>query len=413
MTRIPLRYLYLDMNSYFASVAQHDEPDLRGRAVGIVTVARPGAACIAASHEAKRAGIGVGTRTAEARALCPGIVFRPARHDRYVELHHAIRAVVERVHPLEGTHSIDEFSCRLRGADRSLMAATALAEAIRASITTRIGPALRCSIGLGSSRLLAKAAAGFHKPAGLDWLTPEVMPEKMHDRPLRSLPGIGRNMEARLHAAGVRDIEALYSLQPRHARRLWNGVDGERFLRALRGEDIPDPVTRPHSLGHSQILSGPNRNPEGARLVARRLLVKAATRLRRGGFLASELSISVKDARGIRAGRTVTMAATQDSFVLLERFAALWRNLPVCAPAHVGVMLGGLAERHAATADLFDHRPSGSPSPREALCAKVDAINQRYGQDTVIYGERPVEIAPFTGAKIAFGRIPAVEEFRD
>ena len=76
-------------------------------------------------------------------------------------------------------------------------------------------------------------------------------------------------------------------------------------------------------------------------------------------------------------------------------------------------MLGGLTTRAGHTADLFEARASGEVSPREALCAKIDALNQRYGQDTVIFGERPVEIAPYTGAKIAFGRIPTVEEFRD
>ena len=408
-----VRYIYVDMNSYFASVAQQLEPELRGRPVGIVTIERPGAACIAASYEAKRCGIGVGTREKEARALCPGIVFRAAKHDVYVEFHHRIKAAIERVHPVEGTHSVDEFSCRLRGGDQSLQAGIALAEAMRRSITENVGVALRCSIGLGSSRLLAKAAGEMHKPAGLEWLTPEVLPGKLSRFRLRDLPGIGANMERRLVAAGVRSTRELHDMAPKHARRVWNSVDGERFLRALRGEDIPDPVTRPGMLGHSQILSGKNRNPEGARLVARRLLIKAATRVRRGGFFVTDLSVSYKGEDGRRVGRSVSMAATQDSFVLLERFAALWAQLRLERPVHVSVMLGGLTETATQTGDLFDRRETGEISPREALCAQVDALNQRYGQDTIIFGERPVEIAPYTGAKIAFGRVPTAQEFRD
>ena len=407
------RYLYLDMNSYFASVEQQEDAALRGRAVGIVTVDRPGAACIAASYEAKCQGIGVGTRTQEARAICPDIVFRPARHDLYVEYHHRIREAVERVHPVDGTHSVDEFSCRLGGRDRPLAAAQALAEAIRESVTAQVGVAMRCSIGLGPSRLLAKAAGEMHKPAGFDWLSPEVMPGKLKGFALRDLPGIGRNMERRLIAAGIRDVRGLWAMAPKHARRVWNGVDGERFLRALHGEDIPDPATGTHSLGHSQILSGANRNPEGARLVARRLLIKAATRVRRGGFFATDLSVTVKRRDGGRASRRVSFAATQDSFTLLESFARLWCSLPVHAPVHVGVMLGGLTDKAGHTADLFEERASGEVSAREALCAQVDALNQKYGQDTVIFGERPAEIAPYTGAKIAFGRIPTTEELHD
>ncbi len=413
MTDPLFRYLYLDMNSYFASVEQQEDAALRGRPVGIVTVNRPGAACIAASFEAKRMGIGVGTRTQEARAICPDIVFRPARHDLYVDYHHRIRAAVERVHPVHGTHSVDEFSCRLGGRDRPLSAAMALAGDVRASVTEHVGVAMRCSIGLGPSRLLAKTAGEMHKPAGLDWLSPEVMPHKLAGFRLRDLPGIGRNMERRLIEAGIRDVPGLWAMAPKHARRVWNGVDGERFLRALHGEDIPDPSTSTHSLGHSQILSGPNRCPDGARLVARRLLIKAATRVRRGGFFATDLSIGVKMRNGNRISRSTGFAATQDSFCLLESFAALWRTMPLRQPVHVSIMLGGLTDRAGHTADLFEGRASGTVSAREALCARVDALNQRYGQDTVIFGERPREIAPYTGAKIAFGRIPTIEEFRD
>jgi len=407
------RYLYVDMNSYFASVEQQEDAALRGRPVGIVTVDRPGAACIAASYEAKRHGIGVGTRMDEARAMCPDVVFRPARHDLYVDYHHRIREAVERVHPVHGVHSVDEVSCLLGGRDRSLAAGAGLADAIRESIARRVGVAMRCSIGLGPSRLLAKTAGEMHKPSGFDWLSPEVMPDKLAGLSLRDLPGIGKNMERRLIAAGIRDIRGLWAMSPKHARRVWNGVGGERFLRALHGEDIPDPVTRTHSLGHSQILSGPNRNPEGARLVARRLLIKAATRVRRGGYFATDLSLSVKWRDGGRASRATSFAATQDSFTLLDYFARVWRAMPTGQPVHVGVMLGGLTDTAEHTADLFEARASGDISAREALCARIDALNQRYGQDTVIFGERPVEIAPYTGAKIAFGRIPTAEEFRD
>ena len=409
-----VNHLYVDMNSYFASVEQQQDPSLIGRPVGIVTVNRKGACCIAASYEAKRCGIGVGTREAEARALCPEIVFREARHDLYVDFHHRLHAAVERIHPVDGIHSVDEFSCRLTGQSRTLNEAMKLAEAIRASIIHHIGPALRCSIGLGSSRLLAKMAGEMHKPAGLNWLVPEVMPGKLKGFALRDLPGIGKRMEIRLIDAGIRDIATLYAMEPKHARRLWNSVDGERFLLALRGHDIPERQTKPHSLGHSQILSGRNRYPDGARLVARRLLIKAATRLRRSGFFADDLNVSVScDKRG-RIGASISFAATQDSFTLLERFAGIWPHIGALRPASVSVMLSGLTDADHHTADLFEQRPaSGETTPRERLCAEVDALNQKFGQDTIIFGERPKEITPFTGAKIAFGRIPGVEEFRD
>ena len=215
-----VNYLFLDMNSYFASVAQQEEPHLRGKPVGIVTVDKPGACCIAASYEAKHLGIGVGTRKMEAKELCPGIVFREAKHDLYVDYHHRIIAAMEKVHPIEKAHSVDEFSIKLTGNARRFDVAKGLADAMRQSIAKNVGEAMRCSIGLGSSKLLAKMAGEMKKPDGFEWLTPEVMPHKLARFELSDLPGIGKRMEKRLITAGIPNIGALYNLQPKHARKL-------------------------------------------------------------------------------------------------------------------------------------------------------------------------------------------------
>jgi len=409
-----INWLFLDMNSYFASVAQNEETELVGRPVGIVTVDKPGACCIAASYEAKAFGIGVGTRKQEALELCPNIVFREAKHDLYVDYHHRIIEAIERIHPIEKAHSVDEFAIRLLGSARDLTTAIEIGESMRRSIARRVGSAMRCSIGLGPSKLLAKMAGEMKKPDGLEWLTNDVMPQKLANFKLGDLPGIGNRMEKRLVHAGVTNIRELYALQPKHARKLWNNVNGERFILALHGHDIPDPETSPHSLGHGQILSTANRNPEGARLVARRLLIKAATRLRRDHFFANSLYISGKCDLGGKRARVISIRATQDSFELLNTFAKTWPTLGLKKPASVGIMLGGLTQESQHTADLFEERPnSGETNMREKLCATVDALNQKFGQDTIIYGERPKTITKYSGAKIAFGRIPLKEEFRD
>jgi len=414
MQSIFVNYLFLDMNSYFASVAQQEEPSLRDQPVGIVTVDKSGACCIAASYEAKAHGIGVGTRREEALELCPGIKFREAKHDLYVDYHHRIKQAIEKIYPIEKTHSVDEVACHLIGRTRKLETAMKIGEAMRQQIARDVGPAMRCSIGLGSSKLLAKMAGEMKKPDGLEWLTPEVMPQKLEGFKLSDIPGIGRRMEHRLLRAGILDINSLYNLEAKHARKLWNNVNGERFIMALRGHDIPDPKTNRSSLGHGQILTSGNRNKEGARLVARRLLIKAATRLRRDNLFTNHLYLSGKcDIRGSR-GVSNAIPATQDTFELLQHFSRLWPTLQLQKPGSVSIMLNGLADETQHTADLFEERnASGVATDREKLCSAVDALNQKFGQDTIIYGEAPKEITKYTGAKIAFGRIPAKEEFRD
>jgi DNA polymerase IV len=110
-----LRSLFVDFNSYFASVEQQLNPALRGRPVGVVPVLAETSCCIAASYEAKALGIGTGTGVAEARRLCPDIAIVLADHAKYVEMHHRAVAVVDTLAPVRQVLSIDEMECELTG----------------------------------------------------------------------------------------------------------------------------------------------------------------------------------------------------------------------------------------------------------------------------------------------------------
>lgn len=407
--------LFFDMNSFYASVAQAEEPALRGRPVGVLTTDAPGAACIAASIDAKRCGVKMGTRQDEARRLCPGIVFRPVRHDVCVAYHHAILAAVETVLPIHRVWSIDECSCLLTGQAQELDRALQLGRDLQAAVLAQVSPALRCSVGLGPTRLLAKVAAGLEKPGGLHWLTPEILPGRIAHLALDDLPGISGRMKARLQAAGVADVPALYALEPKRARAIWHSVTGERFLRELRGETVVWPEPRRGMIGHGQVLTAGNKTPEGARLVARRLLVKAAARLRREGFVARSLHVGLRLQSGLRPGAEGQIKATQDTLFLLQVLDRYWAGLPVQGPVSVNVVLGGLLPVGQVTPDLFDPpAPPEPPEPRRAgLYRAIDALNQRFGQDTIRIGQLPPHRVAYTGAKIAFGRIPRPEDFRE
>src|ERR1035441_4090000 len=138
-----LNWLFLDLNSYFASVEQEVRPELRGKPVGIVPVLAETTVCIAASYEAKAHGVKTGTMVGDARRMCPEMVFVEARHEIYVEYHHRIVAAVENCLPVTAVLSIDEMACRLMGRERPLMAALDLGRRVKASIHERVGPMLR------------------------------------------------------------------------------------------------------------------------------------------------------------------------------------------------------------------------------------------------------------------------------
>ena len=109
--------------------------------------------------------------------------------------------------------------------------AAGLAARIKRALHDEIGPILTCSIGISVNELLAKIAAEMDKPDGFVLLDHADLPGRLFDLELRDLPGISKGMEARLNVAGVSDIRGLWGLAPKHARAIWNSVEGERFVR--------------------------------------------------------------------------------------------------------------------------------------------------------------------------------------
>jgi len=298
--------LFFDMNSYFASVWQAEEPSLRGRPVGVVTTLSAGAACIAASLEAKKTGVKVGTRTQEAQQLCPDIVFRPALHDMFVSYHHRIKAAVDTVLPIDKTHSVDEFSCRLMGTQQDLDTALQIGRDLQAAILTQVSPALRSSVGVAPNKLLAKIAAELEKPMGLNWLLPEVLPDRISHLRCDQLPGISKGMLRRLDAAGIVDIPMLYHLPPKQARHIWRSVEGERFVRQLRGETVVPPPIKHSSLGHGQQRQG--RFPRITYGAMRRSRISC---WRRGILSMARVSSRTSHGAGLRrAGRACQMKSS-------------------------------------------------------------------------------------------------------
>ena len=150
-----MNWLFVDMNSYFASVEQDARPELRGLPVGVVPMMADTTCCIAASYEAKACGVKTGTVVAEAKRLCPGIVLVEARHEVYVQYHHRIVEAVESCLPVSAVLSIDEMACRLMGRERPLLAAMELGRRVKARIKQQVGPMIRSSVGLATNRYLA------------------------------------------------------------------------------------------------------------------------------------------------------------------------------------------------------------------------------------------------------------------
>ncbi len=194
-----LRWLFIDLNSYFASVEQQLDPTLRGRPVVVRPAPSEHTCAIAASYEAKAFGVKTGTRIADARRLCAEkdveLAVVEARPDVYVDVHKKIMAEIDRHLPLFKVCSIDEAACKLEGPDRLEVNAVAVARRMQAGIRDNVGDWLGSSVGLAPSRFLAKAACGMMKPNGLTVLRADALPGRLLELPLRHFPGIGSRME--------------------------------------------------------------------------------------------------------------------------------------------------------------------------------------------------------------------------
>lgn len=411
-------YLILDFNSYFASVEQQENPALRGKPVAVVPADTDTTCAIAASYEAKAFGVKTGTKIYEAKRMCPGLILVPARHDVYVEYHERWMKEVDNHLPVLREMSIDEACFKMIGDECEEKNAVAIAQRMKAGIKKSVGDCMNTSIGIAPTLLLAKIASNLQKPDGLTVLRPHELPGPLLGLKLIDLTGIGRNMEAHLINAGVGTVADLWALNPQQARGIWGSVNGERFWHELHGTEMPMLEHQRRSIGHSRVLAPEMRSIAKARLVARALLLKAATRLRRYGLAAEGFGISLRPIGGRRFAKEVKMAPTQDSFALLAELDHLWgiferEHHPRTKILKASIFLFRLQPVDERVRDLFIERTKSGHTKGENLWHAVDKLGAKYGKNTVALGSQRDLSLQYLGAKIAFTRVPDKEEFKE
>ena len=417
-----VRWLFLDLNSYFASVEQETEPTLRNRPVAVVPLMADTTCCIAASYEAKAFGVKTGTQVGEAKRMCPELVLVEARHELYIDYHRRVVEAVESCIPVSSVRSIDEMACELMGREQPLLAAMELVRRIKATIREQVGSTLRCSIGLAPNRYLAKIASDMEKPDGLIALTGDLLPHALLRLTLRDLVGIGKRMERRLNTHGVQTMADLLALTAEQLGQAWGGVQGERLWHWLRGQDFHDAeLEHAKSVGHQHVLPPEFRTPEGAYAIAHKLLHKAAMRLRTQNLWAAGIALSLrftvpKQAASGKHGSGIPQQAwsgqlrlveCQDSQTLIEGLRKLWSMRPVGAlyekPFLVSVTLIDLVPDALHTLNLFS--TLDREASRNQLAATMDQLNRKYGTETLYFASMHLARAA-APTRIAFHTIP-------
>ncbi|MFK0642935.1 type VI secretion protein ImpB [Ochrobactrum sp. BD22] len=411
--------LYLDFDGFFASVEQCCSKKLRGRPVGVVPFeGTTRTAVIAVSKEAKVYGVKNVMPIDEAKRLCPDIILVPQNPDLYRRAHNALLSEIETVIPIDTAKSIDELTCRLDDDGRA--DPDGVARKIKDAIFDLVGPWITCSIGFAANRQLAKMAckegkrgAGRYGDGVAIW-RPEAMPEPLFAVNMEDIPGVGGNMAKRLYRAGIFSTEQLYAIEPKHMRKLWGNVTGERMWYALHGYDIQAPASKRGMFGHGRVLPPDARSISGATEITRLLLTKAARRMRRENFYASGLWLwlSIKD--GSWMGKR-HLPVVNDDQAILSALAELWGEVKKTYPRgliifRVGVTLYDLSSASERQLDLLNNDDRQRRRWESASMA-IDRLNTRYAATVVSLGEWRPPKGGHAGGKISYTRIPSAEDF--
>ncbi|HEX2902712.1 MAG TPA: DNA polymerase IV [Jatrophihabitans sp.] len=385
--------LHADLDAFYASVEQRDDPALRGRPVIV-----GGGVVLAASYEAKECGVATAMSSAQWRPICPQAIVVPPRFEAYSAASAAVfdifRATTPQVEPI----SIDEAFLDVGGLLRVSGPPLPVAIKLRARVLAEVG--LPITVGVARTKFLAKVASGVAKPDGLLYVPPESELEFLHPLPVRRLWGVGKVTAAKLAERGVFTVGEVAEL-PAQALIAMLGAASGRQLFALAHNHDPRPVVvgrRRRSIGAQRALGRSRSNPAEVEAHLLALLDRVALRLRRARRLCRTVTVRFRFADFTRATRghtlpaptdnTAIMAGTARQILSASRTLIAERGLTL-----IGITLSGLDD--AETVQLELPYPSAIPA---SLDAATDRIRDRYGAASLTraatLGQRASESVP-------------------
>ena len=388
--------LFLDMNSFFASVEQQVRPELRGKPIGVAPFVGDSGCIIAASYEAKRRGVSI-SRIGEAKKLCPDLQIVEARPALYMIYHKEIRRVIESFTPYFQAMSIDEFVIRLTPREQSREAALALGRELKKAIRERVGDYLSCSVGIGPSKFLAKMAGERMKPDGLTVVELSGLEKFYSEIGLRDITGINFRMEIFLKNFSIDSPLSFFKLSLPRLREILNHP-GRLWYFRLRGYEVDDQTSSCKTVGHSHVLEPEFRTTRGAKMVIRKMVLKTGYRLRKEGFWAGGVSVIVRFLNGTEFHLSKRVASFCDDHTLTEQIENLLTKCVWSRPIYVAISTFNLTRNCGEQISLF-----GEIRKQRDLSAVMDKINDEMGAGTLYPASMKgaVESAP---DRIPFGQ---------
>ncbi len=434
---------HVDMNSYFASVEQQANPTLRGRPLGVCAYLHKKGCVIAASIEAKRAGMKVGMSVEEAKLKVPSAVFVQNDPPKYRAVTSRVFSILHELTDCVEHYSIDEAFLDLTGWYRDpAEAAWALCKA-RKRIRDEVGEWLRCSIGIAPTRFLAKTASDLEKPNGLVVIDKDNLDEVLSRLDLEDVCGIGPRIRRRLEKIGIRTLLELKRYPVGNLMRafgkngfyLWSKVNGFEVENVTSFDGAP----APKSVGHSYCV--PDRvNKEGKVLATLiKLTERAGRRLRALDLMAGSIYVSVgfrPDPYGIQRNHAPTQSdpvhdafwrpgageggtlytlfpeSASDSFSLVgaatELLRELWHGERVNFLAVTLTSLGPPSGQANLVLEMKRIKGSYEIDRKRLASTAADKIRDRYGDEAIMFGQM-LGLGDEAPDRIGFRKVEGVE----
>jgi DNA polymerase IV len=370
--------LHADLDAFFASVEQRDNPRLQGRPVIV-----GGGVVLAASYEAKAYGVRTAMGERRARRLCPHAVVVPPRFSAYSEASKEVFRVFEESSPLVEGLSIDEAFLDVRGMERSIGSPIEIAARLRRSVRDRVG--LPITVGVARTKFLAKVASAVAKPDGLLLVPPERELAFLHPLPVESLWGVGPRTADKLRSRGITTVREV-AILPQSVLVSMLGQASGRHLHALAHNLDPRPVDvrrRRRSIG-SQRARGRRPWTPGdvdADIVA--LVDRVTRRLRAARRVGRTVVLRLRFDDYARATRshTLPLPTASTETILIAARTLLAQSLPTIRER--GITLVGISVANLDNADALQLLLPFDRRHQEALDAALDEVRDRFGSAAI------------------------------
>lgn len=392
--------MHIDLNSCFATVEQQANPLLRNRPVGVAAYNSPRGVIIAPSVEAKKLGIKVGFRVAEAKKICPEIVILTPDANKYRHVHHSLKNILKDYTDSVSPQSVDEFILDFKGSPYLKKGLMKIGSEIKKRIKQEVGDYLTVSIGISKNKFLAKTASNLRKPDGLDKIDENNYLQIYSGLELIDLCGIGKNLAARLTANDIYSVLQFYETPAYKLKNIFSSVLGYYWYLKLRGYEVESYHSSRKTFGQQYALPLPVKNLPELSPILIKLVEKMGQRLRNNGYKVGgvHLGLLYSDNTYWHMGKKISKTI-YDSKDIYKEMVKLYFRSPQKPTKMVSISCFNLKHHNFRQLELFDN-----VEKKETLTEMLDKINNRWGK-FVIGPASLIGSEKYVPDRIGFGNV--------